>query len=316
MLSDSSINNSEQTCFVVNCATCLKNNKCIQCKNNFTLVENKCLKDTCSIFGKCKYCTEYDCIHCQEGYELDYGFCVQTEDKIRLEILLGLVLPLGLIIFLAFIIFFIQRRRKKMAAEKVISANILGKKRPKNGQYIIINSTNIQNIGTINIATSNSSHSLNTEISPKESMNGSSLFSNVCVFCNSKNIYSFAQCGCGLCKEHISEDNKIECPIHGVSIIGNIVIKKNRKSIVRIKEEDKITGEHEVKMCPVCKIMKGTVSFNCGCPVLLCNKCFNDNVFVFKFNKCPGCNKPYSFEGREMLFLPSSPNQEEQTLKY
>ena len=50
-------------------------------------------------------------------------------------------------------------------------------------------------------------------------------------------------------------------------------------------------------MCPVCKIKNGTVSFNCGCPVLLCTKCFNDNVYVFKFNRCPGCNKPYDSKG-------------------
>ena len=50
-------------------------------------------------------------------------------------------------------------------------------------------------------------------------------------------------------------------------------------------------------VCPVCKIKNGTVSFNCGCPVLLCTKCFNDNVYVFKFNRCPGCNKPYDSKG-------------------
>ena len=52
--------------------------------------------------------------------------------------------------------------------------------------------------------------------------------------------------------------------------------------------------EDNVKICSVCKIEKGTLNFNCGCPSLLCSKCFNDNVYVFKFNKCPGCGKPFN----------------------
>ena len=25
----------------------------------------------------------------------------------------------------------------------------------------------------------------------------------------------------------------------------------------------------------------------------VCEKCFNDNVYVFKYNQCPGCGAPY-----------------------
>ena len=46
--------------------------------------------------------------------------------------------------------------------------------------------------------------------------------------------------------------------------------------------------------CPVCKINDGTQSFNCGCPMRVCENCFNDNVYVFKYNQCPGCGKQYT----------------------
>ena len=47
-------------------------------------------------------------------------------------------------------------------------------------------------------------------------------------------------------------------------------------------------------ICPLCKIYPATQSFNCGCNMKLCTKCFNDNIFVFKYNQCPGCGKPYN----------------------
>ena len=281
-------NHPEQTCFVANCNTCINRNKCIQCRTNYILVGKQCLKDTCTIYGKCKYCNEYDCVHCKDGYELEYGYCVRTEDKIRYDILLGVVLPLCLTLLFALVVIVIRRRRIKLQNEKVISAgNIVGKKRLKNGQYVIINS----------------STNINNNIDGKD---GSSLFNSSstsdCVVCASKDIYSFTQCGCGLCKEHFKDDNnKVVCPIHGVSVCGNMVIKKHKKNITKITEKEMVMKGLDVKMCPVCTIMTGTVSFNCGCPVLLCDKCFNDNVFVFKFNKCPGCNKPYSFKRRESV---------------
>ena len=300
MFWDYSHDQPEQTCFVANCNTCIRYNQCIQCRINYTLVGKQCLKDMCSIYGKCKYCNEYDCVYCNDGYELKYGYCMRTEDKVKYDILLGVVLPLCLILLLALVVIAIRRRRKRMAVEKVISAgNIVGKKRLKNGQYVIFNSTNINNIATINIGTTTSS--TNMETSPKASMNASSLFTSNCIVCASKKIYSFAQCVCALCKEHFEDDSKVVCSIHGVNVCGNMVIKKHKKHIKKIKEKEMVTEGNDVKMCPVCKIMTGTVSFNCGCPVLLCDKCFNDNVFVFKFNKCPGCNKPYSFKRRESL---------------
>ena len=26
----------------------------------------------------------------------------------------------------------------------------------------------------------------------------------------------------------------------------------------------------------------------------LCEKCFNDNVYILKYNQCPGCGNPYN----------------------
>ena len=45
--------------------------------------------------------------------------------------------------------------------------------------------------------------------------------------------------------------------------------------------------------CPICKINDGTQSFNCGCPMRVCENCFNSNVYVLKYNQCPGCGMPY-----------------------
>ena len=49
-----------------------------------------------------------------------------------------------------------------------------------------------------------------------------------------------------------------------------------------------------LKVCPICKLNDGTQSFNCGCPMRVCENCFNDNVYVFKYNQCPGCGLPYN----------------------
>ena len=282
---------SLSTCAVTNCLSCNNPNKCDQCRPNYRLVNKKCYSTQCSMFGECQYCTEFDCVHCQKGYKVEFGYCDVTDNLLRLEILFGVVLPLMLIIALAIVILMIRKKRKTISLKKVISADMISQKRASSGQYVIINTTNITNSGTINITESERSFAFpnkNDKNDDKVSSN-----SNGCVICNSKNIYSFSPCGCGLCKEHSS--NKLTCPIHGVSVSENLMIKKDKKNIVRVKANERINTEENLKMCPVCKISQGTTSFNCGCPVLLCDKCFHDNVFVFKFNRCPGCNKPYFF---------------------
>lgn len=287
------------TCYVTNCLSCPKKNQCEECRPNYILVNKKCYSTQCSTYGECKYCTEFDCVHCEQGYKVSYGFCEISDNLIRLEILFGVVLPLLIIMALVIAIFLIRKKRRKISLEKVISANMINQKRPSSGQYIIINTTNINNTGTINITNTQGSDSFSSPTSStreKAQKDGAKevINSNNCVICNSKIIFSFSQCGCGLCKEHALGNNKM-CPIHGVPLTDSLIIKNDKKSIVRIKSDEKINEQEKVKMCPVCGVVRGTTSFNCGCPVLLCDKCFNDNVFVFKYNRCPGCNKPYFF---------------------
>ena len=288
------------TCSVTNCLSCPLKNECEQCRPHYKLVNKKCYSTQCSMYGECQYCTEFDCVHCQKGYKVEYGYCEISDNIMRLEILFGVVLPLIITVALIILILMIRSRRKRIALKKVVSANMINEKRPANGQYIIINTTNINNNGTINITNTHASEGSFTspqssKLNEKLEKDKASVNSNSCVGCNSKNIYSFSPCGCGLCKEHSANNSAITCPIHGVAVSDNLIIKKETKTLVRVKSEDKINQSEKVKMCPVCKIAQGTMSFNCGCPVLLCDKCFHDNVFVFKFKRCPGCNKPYFF---------------------
>ena len=45
------------------------------------------------------------------------------------------------------------------------------------------------------------------------------------------------------------------------------------------------------QLCPICKVNNGIQGFNCNCNMKLCLKCYNENVYVFKYNTCPGCGK-------------------------
>jgi len=283
-------------CYVANCNYCASKDQCDQCKPGFELLNSKCYSTKCQIFRKCKYCTEFDCVHCEKGYKVSYGFCEIDENLFKLHILLGVILPIFILFIIILSCIIYCRRKKKKISQKVISADIVGQRKPTSGQYIIINTTNINNSGTISF--NDEKNESNTPIgiinkikknviSSKFKHNNSSGNINHCVLCE-KSIFSFSNCGCGLCKEHsLQKDQK--CPIHNSLLEDNMVIKKEKKKL----EKKNSHNEDDVKICPVCKIKNGTVSFNCGCPVLLCTKCFNDNVYVFKFNRCPGCNKPY-----------------------
>ena len=283
-------------CYVANCNYCASKDQCDQCKPGFELLNSKCYSTKCQIFRKCKFCTEFDCVHCEKGYKVSYGFCEIDENLFKLHILLGVILPIFILFIIILSCIIYCRRKKKKISQKVISADIVGQRKPTSGQYIIINTTNINNSGTISF--NDEKNESNTPIgiinkikknviSSKFKHNNSSGNINHCVLCE-KSIFSFSNCGCGLCKEHsLQKDQK--CPIHNSLLEDNMVIKKEKKKL----EKKNSHNEDDVKICPVCKIKNGTVSFNCGCPVLLCTKCFNDNVYVFKFNRCPGCNKPY-----------------------
>ena len=288
-------------CYVANCNYCASKDQCDQCKPGYEALNSKCYSTKCQIFTKCKYCTELDCVHCEKGYKISYGFCEIDENLFKLHILLGVILPLFIIfiIILSCILYF--KRRNKKISQKVISADIIGQRKPTSGQYIIINTTNINNSGTISFSDDKTISSASIGIINKIKKNvisskikgNNNNNSNHCILCE-KSIFSFSTCGCGLCKEHSVEKDQ-KCPIHNCLLEDNMVIKKEKKK--KLEKKNSNNSDDDVKMCPVCKIKNGTVSFNCGCPVLLCTKCFNDNVYVFKFNRCPGCNKPYDSKG-------------------
>ena len=287
-------------CYVANCNYCASKDQCDQCKPGYESLNSKCYSTKCQIFTKCKYCTELDCVHCEKGYKISYGFCEIDENLFKLHILLGVILPLFIIfiIILSCILYF--KRRNKKISQKVISADIIGQRKPTSGQYIIINTTNINNSGTISFSDDKTISSasiglinkIKKNVVSSKSKGNNNNNSNHCILCK-KSIFSFSICGCGLCKEHSIEKDK-KCPIHNCLLEDNMVIKKEIKKKLEKKNSHE---DDDVKICPVCKIKNGTVSFNCGCPVLLCTKCFNDNVYVFKFNRCPGCNKPYDSKG-------------------
>jgi hypothetical protein len=83
------------------------------------------------------------------------------------------------------------------------------------------------------------------------------------------------------------------------------VIESAEEMISLFKWEKKLPSEYMFRKgnaleklglvkCPICKIKYGTQSFNCGCHMKVCENCFNDNVYVFKYNQCPGCGMPYN----------------------
>ena len=136
-------------CYVANCNYCASKDQCDQCKPGFELLNSKCYSTKCQIFRKCKYCTEFDCVHCEKGYKVSYGFCEIDENLFKLHILLGVILPIFILFIIILSCIIYCRRKKKKISQKVISADIVAQRKPTSGQYIIINTTNINNSGTI-----------------------------------------------------------------------------------------------------------------------------------------------------------------------
>ncbi len=270
-------------CYIQNCNYCLSKNICEQCKEGYELINSKCYNSQCSVYGKCKYCTEFDCVHCERGYKISYGFCEIDDNLYKIQIIIGIILPSLLSLFFLLLCLYYLRKRNNRKFQKVYSAEIVKKRKTSDGQYIIINTTNINNTGIISL----SDDKVNNKLNENSKLYEKKL--NHCILCDNS-IFSFSKCGCGLCKEHafLVDYNEI-CPIHHIPLEEKLIIKRGKKKLTK-----KNSFEDNVKICSVCKIEKGTLNFNCGCPSLLCSKCFNDNVYVFKFNKCPGCGKPFN----------------------
>ena len=194
-------------CYVANCNYCASKDQCDQCKPGYESLNSKCYSTKCQIFTKCKYCTELDCVHCEKGYKISYGFCEIDENLFKLHILLGVILPLFIIfiIILSCILYF--KRRNKKISQKVIIADIIGQRKPTSGQYIIINTTNINNSGTISFSDDKTISSasiglinkIKKNVVSSKSKGNNNNNSNHCILCK-KSIFSFSICGCGLCK--------------------------------------------------------------------------------------------------------------------
>ena len=267
---------------------CLKydSNECIKCKEGYELINKHCYRINCAVFGFCKYCDDYDCLKCQQGYKLNYGIC----DKKLLSkkiLFVKIIIPLILI----FLIVYIYLYRRKKAKEKIETGQVIKFRHPKSGFYRM--NFNFDKFATNNTSEDIIEFSQNKSLSSGPEMNENpSAEVNYCVVCGSKKTYAIADCGCSLCFEDYkmakSDKEKIKCRIHNVFLSSNITFEIYKSNI-----KGNALEKLGLSKCPICKINDGTQSFNCGCTMKVCEKCFNDNVYVLKYNQCPGCGMPY-----------------------
>ena len=268
---------------------CLKydSNECIKCKEGYELINKHCYRINCAVFGFCKYCDDYDCLKCQQGYKLNYGIC----DKKLLSkkiLFVKIIIPLILI----FLIVYIYLYRRKKAKEKIETGQVIKFRHPKSGFYRM--NFNFDKFATNNTSEDIIEFSQNKSLSSGPEINENpSAEVNYCVVCGSKKTYAIADCGCSLCFEDYkmakSDKEKIKCRIHNVFLSSNITFEIYKSNI-----KGNALEKLGLSKCPICKINDGTQSFNCGCTMKVCEKCFNDNVYVLKYNQCPGCGMPYT----------------------
>lgn len=270
-------------CNIKNCERCGKTNECLNCKVNYTLVDNHCYNTKCQIFGFCNYCDEFDCMECIEGYQLNFGTCDRKVNGYKKKLFFGILIPTLILSIIIYLYIHIKNKNKII----IETGKVINLKHPQPGNYIILPETFREEQNK----SDSSSHSsgltqLNETIENEEIKE--------CIVCRKKKIYAFADCGCGLCKEHwnyIKNTNseKIVCRKHN-TILRNIIFSLDNKTNIKGNAIDKLG----LKICPVCKINNGTQSFNCECNMKICQKCFNDNVYILKYNQCPGCGLPYN----------------------
>ena len=284
----------EDECTIKNCLKCSEKGECIVCNENYILEKKRCYSTQCSIFGFCKFCDEYDCLSCLKGYQLQYGTCdtLDKEAKKKRIIYISIISGLITIIIIAIIIFCIFRK-KKNKNNNYISDKIITKKHPKTGNYLIVHPIKDDSIHNNSIVNNNNNVSSIDKTSYSSSLNIDKTQEKKCILCHKKNIFSFSDCGCSLCYDHyifIKDNNEIICPLHKIPLKKSFFIQLEKKSSLKGNAIEQL-GQ---TICPLCKIYPAVQSFNCGCNMKLCTKCFNDNVFVFKYNQCPGCGKPYN----------------------
>ena len=276
--------NSDVSCSVKYCLKCGNRNECIKCKNNYELVNKRCYNQKCEIFGFCKYCDEYDCLKCHKGYKLNFGIC-EIKESSKKVLILKLCIPVIIIILIIYLYLY----KKKKAKEKIETGQVIKFSHPKAGFYRLYfdkyNTSNdeFQEFSQNKSLSSSNSDSTGDRESPVV---------NVCVVCGNKKIYAIADCGCSICSDDYKiikgEKEKMKCRVHNIFLTSSISFEMYKSNI-----KGNAVEKLGLTKCPICKINDGTQSFNCGCPMKVCEKCFNDNVYVFKYNQCPGCGMPY-----------------------
>jgi len=269
-----------------NCVKCEIKSECLKCKEGFELIDKRCYRTNCEVFGFCKYCDDYDCLKCQSGYKLNYGIC--DKKVISKKILfLKIIVPFMVIILL----FYLYIYRRKKAREKIETGQVIKSRHPKSGFYQMNFEKYYPNNSTEeNVSNSSQNKSLSSRVSDPGETPSAEV--NLCVACGSKKTYGIADCGCSLCFEDFKmargDKEKIKCRIHNVFLSSNITFEIYKSNI-----KGNAVEKLGLSKCPICKMNDGTQSFNCGCPMRVCEKCFNDNVYVLKYNQCPGCGMPY-----------------------
>ena len=263
-----------------------KKNECIKCREGYELINKHCYRINCAVFGFCKYCDDYDCLKCQKGYKLNYGICDKKVLSKKM-IFVKIIIPLIII----FLIVYIYLYRRKKSREKIETGQVIKFRHPKSGFYRM--NFNFDKYTTNNTSEDIIEFSQNKSLSSNPDMNeNQSAEVNLCVVCGSKKTYAIADCGCSLCfddyKMAKGDKEKIKCRIHNVFLSSNITFEIYKSNI-----KGNALEKLGLSKCPICKINDGTQSFNCGCPMKVCEKCFNDNVYVLKYNQCPGCGMPY-----------------------
>jgi len=269
-----------EICNIKNCLTCDNRNECIKCKEGYELYKKRCYTKNCEIYGFCKFCDEYDCLKCKKGYKINYGICEKKEPSKKKFFLI-----LFIILLILFSFIYLYYRHKKFFIEKIRNGKVIQFIHPKSGFYQLQfeNYEEPENDITNGKIISHTNENKYEKMSP---------IVNYCSICENKNTYCIADCGCSICYEDyksIKAGRKILCKIHKVYITSKISFKIVERSQIKGNALEKLG----LKQCPICKINPGTESFNCGCSMKLCEKCFNDNVYILKYNQCPGCGKSY-----------------------
>ena len=253
---------------------------------SFELIDKRCYRTSCDVFGFCKYCDDYVCLKCQRGYKLNYGIC---DKKVLSKKILFVKIMVPIMVIILLIYYYLYKRKK--AKEKIETGQVIKSRHPKSGFYHMNFEKYFQNSSSEeNLSNSSQNKSLSSSVSDPSETQSAEV--NYCVVCGSKKTYGIADCGCSLCLEDFklarSDKEKIKCRIHNVFLSANITFEIYKSNI-----KGNAVERLGLSKCPICKINDGTQSFNCGCPMRVCEKCFNDNVYVLKYNQCPGCGAPY-----------------------